>query len=287
MNLRKVIACVAVAAVATSALAVTASAKWIPGDVDTSYIDKTGNGNFGIFPYSTGEADCPKSTLAEDYGFELDEIGGVTVTITVPETGTLGNADNREVWADPDWGAISGGIVTSLHSDTDKSTYNWPSQGEYWGVLDEDLGLETLDPEKAYQWEKVGDYTYKLTAMFNFDEALSSIEGDHIVQYRIFVCAWDDASYAEYEVTECGLLNDAGEALVTMDGRGNVTASKYGFQSGSDNGDAEGGDTGAGDVDGETDGGKDSPDTGIEEVAVVAGLAIVAAGAIAISRKRK
>jgi hypothetical protein len=43
----------------------------------------------------------------------------------------------------------------------------------------------------------------------------------------------------------------------------------------------------AGDVAADTDSTKGSPDTGIEDVAVVAGLAIVAAGAIAISRKRK
>lgn len=43
----------------------------------------------------------------------------------------------------------------------------------------------------------------------------------------------------------------------------------------------------AGDVAGETDSSKGSPDTGVEDVAVVAGLAIVAAGAVLVSKKRK
>ena len=43
----------------------------------------------------------------------------------------------------------------------------------------------------------------------------------------------------------------------------------------------------AGDVSGETDSSKGSPDTGIEDVAVVAGLAIVAGGAVLVSKKRK
>ncbi|MGN0656326.1 MAG: NPXTG-anchored protein [Ruminiclostridium sp.] len=43
----------------------------------------------------------------------------------------------------------------------------------------------------------------------------------------------------------------------------------------------------AGDVDAATDSSKGSPDTGVADVAAVAGLAIVAAGAVVISRKRK
>ena len=43
----------------------------------------------------------------------------------------------------------------------------------------------------------------------------------------------------------------------------------------------------AGDVSGETASSKGSPDTGIEDVAVVAGLAIVAGGAVLVSKKRK
>ncbi len=42
-----------------------------------------------------------------------------------------------------------------------------------------------------------------------------------------------------------------------------------------------------GDVDASTDSSKGSPDTGVEDVAVVAGLAIVAAGAVLVSKKRK
>ena len=43
----------------------------------------------------------------------------------------------------------------------------------------------------------------------------------------------------------------------------------------------------AGDVSAEADSSKGSPDTGIEDVAIVAGLAIVAGGAVLVSKKRK
>ncbi len=43
----------------------------------------------------------------------------------------------------------------------------------------------------------------------------------------------------------------------------------------------------AGDVAGETDSSKGSPDTGIEDVAVIGGLAVLAGAAIAFTRKRK
>ncbi|MBQ8411367.1 MAG: hypothetical protein IJX15_06545, partial [Ruminiclostridium sp.] len=43
----------------------------------------------------------------------------------------------------------------------------------------------------------------------------------------------------------------------------------------------------AGDVDASTDSSKGSPDTGVEDVAVIGGLAILAGAAIAFTRKRK
>lgn len=43
----------------------------------------------------------------------------------------------------------------------------------------------------------------------------------------------------------------------------------------------------AGDVDAATDSSKGSPDTGIEDVAAIAGIAVLAAGAVVVARKRK
>ncbi|MGN0578852.1 MAG: LPXTG cell wall anchor domain-containing protein, partial [Ruminiclostridium sp.] len=45
--------------------------------------------------------------------------------------------------------------------------------------------------------------------------------------------------------------------------------------------------TAAGDVDAATDSSKGSPDTGIESVAVIGGLALLAGAGIALTRKRK
>ena len=282
MKITKILSAVAAAAVATTALASVASANFKPWGSNVNpagYIENSGNGNYGIMVVSTGEADAPVSTLADDFGFALDDIGGASFTVTIPEQDSFG-ADGNQLWWD---GTIGGGIVTSLHSDTDKATYNWPSQGEFWGVIDEDLGLETLATDKPFQFEKVGDYTYKLTAMFNFDDAVNNIEGDHIVQYRIFMQGWDNGM-AEYQVTECALLDDAGNPLVTLTGDG------YPVGGAADTGAADTGSVDTGAVDTQapvTDNKGGSPDTGVEGVAAAAGLAVVAAGAAILSKKRK
>ena len=277
MKIAKILSAAAAVA-AASAIAVSASANFKPYDSTNSYVASEGTGNYGIMVTSTGEADAPVSTLAEDYGFALDDIGGAYFVVTIPELDSYGN-DNRAWWD----GAIGGGIVTSLHSDTDKSTYNWPSQGEFWGVVDEDLGIESIDTTKAFQFEKIGDYTYKLTAMFNFDDAVNNIEGDHIVQYRIFMQGWDNGM-AEYQVTECALLDDAGNPLVTLTGDGypidgGASAPADTATDATDAADAT--DATAPTTE------KGSPDTGVEGVAAVAGVAIVAAGAVVLSKKRK
>ncbi len=273
MKIAKILSTVAAVAVATTALAATASANFKPWGSDVnSYVENSGSGNYGIMVISTGEADAPVSTLADDYGFALDDIGGAYFVVTIPETDSFGQDGNR-LWWD---GTIGGGIVTSLHSDSDKSTYNWPSQGEFWGVQDDELGLATIATDKPYQFEKIGDYTYKLTAMFNFDEAVNNIEGDHIVQYRIFMQGWDNGM-AEYQVIECGLLDDSGAALVKMDGQGYPLDG--GPATSAPSTDAPATDAPATD--------KTSPDTGVEGVAAVAGLAVVAAGAVVLSKKRK
>lgn len=281
MKIRRILSAVSAAAVACAAVATTASANFKPIDSTSSYVSAEGSGNYGIFVTATGEGDAPESTLAEDFGIELTDIGGVYFVVTIPETDSY-DADNRAFWD----GSIGGGVVTSLHSDTDKTTYNWPSQGQFWGVVDEDLGIDTLDTTQSLQMEKVGDYTYKLTCMFDFDDAINSIEGDHIVQYRIFLQGWDNGM-AEYQVTECALLDDGGNELVHLTGDG------YAIEDDAAAEEDVVADDAAATVDAEaaatttTDSTKGSPDTGVEGVAAVAGVAIVAAGAVVLSKKRK
>ena len=76
---------------------------------------------------------------------------------------------------------------------------------------------------------------------------------------------------------------------VTFEGEETVAAEIAALMSGSDAAEEEAAteETTAGDVDASTDSSKGSPDTGVEDVAVVAGLAIVAAGAVLVSKKRK
>ena len=275
MKITKILSTVAAAAVVTSALAVSASAMLVPQASTNNYVCAEGNANYCIVPFSSGAGDAPASTLAQDYGFALDDIGGMRVVVQVPEKDSFGTDGNR-LWWD---GSIGGGIVTSLHSDVDLSTYNWPSQGMFWGVNDEELGFNTINAAEAFAFEKIGDYTYELVAPFNFDEAVNSIEGE-LVQYRVFIQFWDNGM-ADYEIIECALLDDAGNDLVTLDGQGYPIGGTP----------AAGGDTGSDtvvDTDAPVAGGdKTSPDTGVEGVAAVAGLAVVAAGAVVLSKKRK
>ncbi len=271
MKITKILSTVAAAAVVTSTLAVSASAMLVPQASTNNYVCAEGNANYCIVPFSTGAGDAPASTLAADYGFALDDIGGVRVVVQVPEQDSFGTDGNRMWWD----GSIGGGVVTSLHSDVDLSTYNWPSQGMFWGVNDEALGINTVNAAEAFAFETIGDYTYELVAPFNFDEAVNSIEGE-LVQYRVFVQFWDNGM-ADYEIIECALLDDAGNDLVTLDGQGYPIGGTP----------AAGGDA-AVDTDAPTAGGdKASPDTGVEGVAAVAGLAVVAAGAVVLSKKRK
>ena len=83
-----------------------------------------------------------------------------------------------------------------------------------------------------------------------------------------------------YQVTDLSIFNDAGEELISFDFYGNPTLG--GAASTTTDAPAA-----AGDVDAATDSSKGSPDTGIEDVAVIGGLAIVAGAAIAFTRKRK
>ena len=67
MKIAKILSTVAAVAVATTALAATASANFKPWGSDVnSYVENSGSGNYGIMVISTGEADAPVSTLADD-----------------------------------------------------------------------------------------------------------------------------------------------------------------------------------------------------------------------------
>ena len=286
MKITKILSVAAAAAVAASAIAVSASADFRPITGGAEYLLADGSGNYGICLFSNGENKDGVPAMSVD--IDLSQVTHVAFTFQV-----IDDADNRDWWD----GMGGGAIVVSAHSDKTSedadlyNKYNWATAGQFWGVVDEDLGLETIDTAQTIQSVKVGDYQYKIEA----DVINPVANGDigELSLYRVFMQAWS-FTMADIEVIETELSDSNGNVLATFDAMGNVT---YGAASApvvdetpapAEDTAADATDTGAADT-GAADAGasKGSPDTGVEGVAAVAGLAVVAAGAVVLSKKRK
>lgn len=273
MKIAKILSAAAAAVVAVSAVAVSASADFRAITDGAPYLISDGTGNYGICVYSDGDNKDGVPAVNID-GLDLSAITHVAFTFDV-----IDDADNRDWWD----GMGGGAIVVSAHSDLTAedadlySKYNWASAGEFWGVVDEDLGLETADAARGIVSTKVGDYTYKIEA----DVINPVANGDigTLKLYRIFMQAWS-FTMSDIEVVKTELSDSNGNVLATFDAKGNLTLGGTSAPA-DDAADATGaGSTTASDS-------KGSPDTGVEGVAAVAGVAIVAAGAVVLSKKRK
>ena len=281
MKITKILSAAAAAAVAVSAVAVSASADFRPVTGGAEYCLADGTGNYGICLFSDGTNKDNVPAMSVD--IDLSQVTHVAFTFDV-----IDDADNRDWWD----GMGGGAIVVSAHSD--KTTedadlynkYNWATAGNFWGVIDEDLGLETRDDTQGILAEKVGDYTYKIEA----DVINPVANGDigNLSLYRIFMQAWS-FTMSDIEVVKTELSDANGNVLATFDALGNVT---YGAGAAADETPAVDDNTAA-TVDAEapaattTTTEKGSPDTGVEGIAAVAGVAVVAAGAVVLSKKRK
>ena len=263
MKLNKIFAGVAASAVAASALAASASAELVFPTADEAVNGASTAGQWLVPIYSIGvEKD---NVPPVDYGFDVTTIARIEITFEVCE------GESRD-WFE---GGCGGSVILSANgeqlTDEEYAKYNWPNR-EWWGVIDEDLGIETLDPAKEFQTVKVADYTYMVGVDIPEDERpLAKCD-----LVRVGFQEWGD-KMNDYKVIDCSVFNDAGEKLISFDFYGNATLPGAAAPSA----------PAAGDVAGATDSSKGSPDTGVEDVAVVAGLAIVAAGAVLVSQKRK
>lgn len=285
MKIAKILSAAAAAVVAVSAVAVSASADFRAITDGTQYLLADGTGNYGICLFSDGTNKDNVPAMSID-GLDLSAITHVAFTFDV-----IDDADNRDWWD----GMGGGAIVVSAHSDlttTDAdlyNKYNWATAGNFWGVIDEDLGLETLDAAQGIQAVKVGDYTYKIEA----DVINPVANGDigNLSLYRIFMQVWS-FTMSDIEVIKTELSDANGNVLASFDAKGNLTlgaSSAAADDTAAD--DATAADDTASDA---TNAGtttttpsKGSPDTGVEGVAAVAGVAVVAAGAVVLSKKRK
>ena len=285
MKLRKIMAGVVATALAASTLAVAASAACLTKVEGTESTLSTGTGMWLLQLYNKGnEAENkPETKLDIDYS----KIAALTFTFQV-------NEEDKELWD----GTIGGSVVFSCNgeklgvaNDPDEAKaalynkYNWPGC-EFWGVLDEEvLGPvgegSTYDDTKPGKVEKVGDYTYAVTndQLVNPITAgdASSIEDMGCMQ--VGIQEWS-SGIAAVTITKCEVKDASGNVLVSFDEKGVPT---IGGASAPD--DTKAPATEAPATTGDST--KPNTNTGVESVAVVAGIAVLATGAVIVAKKRK
>ena len=285
MKLRKIMAGVVATALAASTLAVAASAACLTKVEGTESTLSTGTGTWLLQLYNKGnEAENkPETKLDIDYS----KIAALTFTFQV-------NEEDKELWD----GTIGGSVVFScngeklgVQNDEDAAKaalfdkYNWPSC-EFWGVLDEEvLGPvgegSTYDDTKPSKVEKVGDYTYAVTN----DQLVNPITAGDVSSIEDIGCMqvglqeWGDG-IAAVTVTKLEVKDASGNVLVSFDEKGVPTIG--GASTPADT-------TAPADTTKPTTGDSTKPNTntGVESVAVVAGIAVLATGAVIVAKKRK
>ncbi len=250
MKLRKILAAVAASAVAVSAMAVTASA--------------------ASYTATLGYADS--TWAAQDWASTVEVTGDGTYSIT---SNCLFNVVDEE----------TGEETQELAAGTGATVFVVDIAG-----LGKDLGIDGTDEVAKYDTGalKVTDVTVttggKDIAIDQSKIKVGDIEGKGNVRIEIYN-AYGPTTVAEAYDPSVSPLDPSTFAFEAAD---QFTVSFT--LSGLDAPAAEDATTeeapAAGDVAGATDSSKGSPDTGVEDVAVVAGLAIVAAGAVLVSKKR-
>ena len=272
MKLTKSIAALAAAAVTATAVAASASASLVVvegGDPGLS----SGTGSWMVQLFNVGNAEENKP--ATDYGIDYASVAKLSIVIKATDS----------EWLD---GGIGGSIIWSQNGGDivqgplwDK--YNWPSN-EYWGFTDEALEIDTLATDKPVQAYKIADYTYQLDLDVSGMNAMANGDAASIGCMQAGIQYWG-SDMSDYEVQSFTVYDKAGTKLLEFDGKGVCTYTAGGAAS------AAPADTAAapaaGNVDAATDSSKGSPDTGIADVAAVAGIAVLAGGAFIVAKKRK
>ncbi len=267
MKLRKVLAGVMASVVAVSAMAITTSAE--PMDQ-------------GIFVIGFGDADWKASFWGKD-GDTIDSSYQQTAVLNGNGVYTvsldLSSGYTADGWVDEDTGDDL--VLTTGNSI---GAMGLQIYGEY-PTLGVDIQSVTIDgvdfPLQGASYTNDEDGGRR-TNIYNAWAAYDAGKEDHITK---------DAATATSTLIDISSLTEWSKIEVTFE--------VYGLEETADAPtveetpivDAPAADAeeapAAGDVDAGTDSSKGSPDTGAEDVAVVAGLAIVAAGAALVSKKRK
>jgi len=280
MKLRKAFAGTAAAAVAVSALAVSAGASLLIVDNAPSHLS-SGSGMWMAKIY------CPSENI--DFGVDYASIKTVKFQFTTDDT------DFFE-------GMFGGAVVMSCGpASLCPEDHNW-IQKSFWGCIDEENGFETQDPAADLLAETLGDYTYQLTLNVDASNCLYAVDSPDAYA-QIALMEWgQDMSQIVVKGMQC--YDEAGNVVIAFDGEGNLVSGAADTADDAADTTDEANEAVtlpatdedkpvvteepvAGDVAAATDSTKGSPDTGVADVAAVAGLAIVAAGAVVVAKKRK
>ena len=294
MKLRKAFAGTAAAAVAVSALAVSAGASLLIVDNAPSHLS-SGSGMWMAKVY------CPSENI--DFGVDYASIKTVKFQITTDDT------DFFE-------GMFGGALVMSCGpASLCPEDHNW-IQKSFWGCIDEENGFETQDAAADILAETLGDYTYQLTLNVDASNCLYAVDSPDAYA-QIALMEWgQDMSQIVVKGMQC--YDEAGNVVIAFDGEGNLVSGAADTADDVADTADDAADTAddaadttdeaneavtlpatddekpvvteepvAGDVAAATDSTKGSPDTGVADVAAVAGIAIVAAGAVVVAKKRK
>lgn len=279
MKFKKLVCAAAASVVAGAALATTAGAEFAMYDDVQPWIDQSA-GNYLVILWSDGNA--KDDVKAVDLGLTVDDIGQIaSAKFTFKVLDSYGMLDY-------DYGGCVGSSthdkVNFPGGSDEYATYNWCTY-EYYGFEDAALDIDTRDMDKPIVTENLGDGTYSVTS--KVVNGVADGVFDSLTSYRIFFSDWGIMS--ETQVTQADFLDASGNVVISMDGKGNILGGSAAFKDTADtSADTEApadttapADTSAPAAD------KGSPDTGVEGVAAVAGAAVLAAGAVVLSRKRK
>ena len=278
MKLRKALTGVVASAVAVASMSVAASATlYIPeSGIDAGTSIGTGMWLVQVF----NEGNEAENKPATDYGIDVESITKIKFDVTPHEY----DAATFDTALD---GGYGGGIVMSCNGGSlgDDMSRNWNSL-QFWGIGD------STDTAQAGALEDNGDGTWSIA--WDVPEEYRFVTGAGCCQ--IAFQEWGN-SFVDLEILGLTCYDAAGNTVIAFDGLGNKLG---GAAEAVDTTDDTASDDAATDdsADTTTDaasttdgaaaaGDKTTPDTGVEGVAAVAGLAIVATGAVIVSKKRK
>ena len=312
MKLNKLIASLSAAAVAAAAMGVSASAvlKVVPQDGHF----RSGTGSWMPVIYSDQTFDASEKDYT-DYGIDCTKIATIEVTITTDDPdffdGSFGGAivlsSKGEGHSEHNWNGKEYWGTQDEEREIDTLATDKPVQfvktGDltYTGVLTVDdsncvfEGYQLVQVAVQEWGQDMSNIVVKSmvlkdadgNVMISFDEngkaSLPLVEAGAAADDAAADDAADEDVATDDAADEDVAADDAADEDVAADDTADedVAADDVADEAPADEAPV------AGDVDAAVDSTKGSPDTGVADVAAVAGLAIVAAGAVLVSKKRK